>query len=120
MASLTYLAILAGCVVITLPLELFGARVYRRPLRLIHALAPPLVVFVVWDLVAIGFGVWDYNPALVTGIELPGDLPLEELLFFVVIPLCALLTYETVERLLPRLRALLHGSGRDPREEDAP
>jgi hypothetical protein len=36
----------------------------------------------------------------VTGWELPFGLPLEELLFFVVIPLCALLSYEAVRRML--------------------
>lgn len=107
MASLTYLAVMAGCVLITLPLELLGARVYRRPLRLARALLPPLLVFLVWDAVAIAFGVWDYNPAFVTGIELPLHIPLEELVFFLVIPVCALLTYETVERLLPLLRKRL-------------
>lgn len=107
MASLTYLAVMAGCVLITLPLELFGARVYRRPLRVARALLPPLVVFLVWDAVAIAFGVWDFNPVFVTGVELPANIPLEELVFFLVIPLCALLTYESVERLLPVLRRQL-------------
>lgn len=112
MASLTYLAVMAGCVLITLPLELFGARVYRRPLRVARVLLPPLVVFLVWDAVAIAFGVWDYNPAFVTGIELPGNIPLEELVFFLVIPLCALLTYESVERLLPVLHRHLRRNRR--------
>ncbi|MGB8501595.1 MAG: lycopene cyclase domain-containing protein, partial [Mycobacterium sp.] len=30
----------------------------------------------------------------------PGDLPLEEILFFVVIPLCGLLTYSAVDDIL--------------------
>lgn len=107
MGSFTYLAVLGACLLITLPLELLGARVYRRPLRLARALLPPLVVFLTWDAVAIAFGVWSYNPAFVTGIELPANIPLEELLFFLVIPLCALLTYETVETLLPPLRRRL-------------
>ena len=32
----------------------------------------------------------------VTGLELPASLPIEEVLFFVVIPLCGLLTYNAV------------------------
>jgi lycopene cyclase domain-containing protein len=96
-----YLAVLAGCVLITLPLEiLFGARVYRRPGRLLGALAPPLALFVAWDVIAIERGHWWYNPRYVTGWRLPGSLPVEELAFFVVIPICALLTYEAVTLVL--------------------
>jgi lycopene cyclase domain-containing protein len=84
-------------VLVTLPLELVvGARVYRRPGRLLGALAPPLVLFVAWDVAAIERGHWWYNPRYVTGWRLPGSLPVEELAFFVVIPICALLTYEAV------------------------
>lgn len=100
-----YLAILAGCLLVTLPLELvIGARVYRRPRRLVRALAPAVVVFAVWDVIAIDRGHWRYNPSYVTGWELPGALPVEELAFFVVIPICALLTYEAVTVVLAAAR----------------
>jgi hypothetical protein len=49
--------------------------------------------------------VWSYNPKYVTGIELPFAIPLEEVLFFVVIPICTLLTYSAVSAILRRLRA---------------
>ena len=90
-----YLFILAGCILITLPLEAFGRGVYRQPLRLLRALTPVLVVFFVWDAIAIALDVWHYNPRFVSGIEVP-FMPLEELLFFIVIPLCALLTYSAL------------------------
>jgi lycopene cyclase domain-containing protein len=92
-----YLLVLAGCLLVTLPLEVvIGARVYRQPRRLLRALGPAVAVFLVWDVVAVGRGHWWYNPRYVTGWRLPGDLPVEELVFFVVIPVCALLTYEAV------------------------
>lgn len=95
--QLQYLAVLAACVVVTLPLEVvIGARVYRQPRRLVGALAPAIAVFVAWDVVAIERGHWWFNPRYVTGWQLPGDLPVEELAFFVVIPICAVLTYEAV------------------------
>jgi lycopene cyclase domain-containing protein len=65
---------------------------------------PVVVVFVVWDVIAVGAHIWTYNPRYVTGLELPGQLPIEELLFFVVIPLCGLLTYNAVDGILARLR----------------
>lgn len=51
---------------------------------------------------AIAAGVWTYNGDYVTGIRLPFRLPLEEALFFMVIPLCALLTYNAVSTILAR------------------
>ena len=93
---LAYLAVLAGCLLGTLPLELrLGTRVYARPRRLLLTLLPVLVVFGVWDVLAIRAGHWTYDPRQVTGIAI-GDLPLEELLFFLVIPVCAVLTLEAV------------------------
>lgn len=98
-----YLILMALCLLITLPLEfLFGARVWRRPRRLLAAMWIPLVLFVTWDLVAIARDHWDFNPDYVTGWELPGGLPVEELTFFVVIPICSLLTLEGVRRVLGR------------------
>ena len=93
-----YLAVLAACVLGTLPLELvLHARVYTRPRRLALTLLPVLVVFLTWDVLAIRAGHWDYDPDQVTGVRL-GVLPLEELLFFLVIPICAILTLEAVKR----------------------
>ena len=96
-----YLLLMGGCLLITLPLEfVFGARVWRRPRRLLAALGLPLLIFVVWDLVAIARDHWTYSERYVTGWELPGNLPIEELVFFVVIPICGLLTYEAVRHVL--------------------
>lgn len=90
-----YLLLLAGCVLVTLPLEFFGDGIYRQPVRLLRAMTPVLAVFLVWDAIAIAQEVWHYNPKYVSGINVP-FMPLEELLFFIVIPLCGLLTYNAV------------------------
>jgi len=96
-----YLLLMGGCLAITLPLEfLFGARVWRQPRRLAMSLLIPVLIFVAWDVFAIARKHWDYNPEFVTGWELPGRLPLEELVFFIVIPIASLLTYEAVGRVL--------------------
>jgi lycopene cyclase domain-containing protein len=107
-----YLFVLAACLAITAPLELFGAGVYRHAWRTAGAVLPVAAVFVVWDAVAIAAHVWTYNPRFVTGIELPGSMPIEELLFFVVIPLCGLLTYNAVDAILERLRRHTTKAGR--------
>jgi lycopene beta-cyclase len=95
-----YALVLAACVAVTLPLELgLGARVYRRPWLVVRALLPVMAVFVIWDLVAYSRGVWWFDDGHILGPRLLG-LPAEEWLFFVVVPLCVLLTYEAVGNVL--------------------
>ena len=117
-----YLLLMAACLLVTLPLEfVLGARVYRRPLRLALALVPMLVIFYVWDAIAIARGHWDYSPAHTTGWLFPAAVPLEEVVFFVVIPLCGLLTFEAVGRVLSRDRSLRRfGSGATEPSRRAP
>lgn len=91
-----YLAVLVGCLLGTLPLELFlHTRVYARPRRLLLTLLPVVAVFVIWDVLAIRAGHWRYDPRQTTGVRF-GNVPLEEVAFFVVIPVCAVLTLEAV------------------------
>jgi lycopene cyclase domain-containing protein len=97
-----YLIVLGLCLAITVPLEFLGAGVYRQPWRLLRAVVPVALVFLAWDAVAIAAGVWTYNGDYITGVRLPFGLPLEEVLFFVVIPVCGLLTYNAVTALLDR------------------
>ena len=98
-----YLVLMGLCLLGTLPLELvLGARVYRRPRRVLLAIAPTIAVFATWDWIAVERGHWWYASQYVSGIDL-GVLPIEELVFFVAIPLCALLTFEAVQRILGRV-----------------
>lgn len=91
-----YLALLGLCAAVTLPLELTGrARVYRRPRALAATLVPVAAVFASWDLLAVRQGDWWYSARYTLGVWLLG-LPVEEWLFFLMIPVCALLTYEAL------------------------
>ena len=104
MHQFQYLLLMAGCLLITLPLELvLEARVYARWRLMLLALLPAVLVFVVWDLVGIIRLHWTYNPEYISGVHLC-VMPLEELLFLIVIPICGLLTYEAVGTVLRRLR----------------
>ena len=101
-----YLALMGACVLVTLPLELhFGVRVWRRPRRLGLALLPAFGLFAVWDLWASATGTWSFNPRYTVGLTLPGGMAFEELVFFTVIPICGLLTLETVRTILRRSAA---------------
>lgn len=92
-----YLLVLVGCLVAAVPIELAGSRVLRRPRRLLLTLLPVGVVFLSWDIEAVHARQWSFDPTQVLGPRVAG-LPVEELLFFLVIPVCAILTLEAARR----------------------
>ena len=98
-----YLIVLGACLAITMPLEIFRPGVYRQAWRAARAVLPVATVFVIWDEVAIARHTWTYNPAYVSGVNIPFHMPIEEVLFFLVIPVCALLTYNAVSTILQRV-----------------
>jgi lycopene cyclase domain-containing protein len=96
---------MALCLLVTMPLEfVFRAKVYQRLRTLATAVLPVVVLFSIWDIVGIERGYWSYNPKFVTGLRLILGMPIEELVFFIVIPICGLLTYEAVGAVLNDLR----------------
>ena len=98
-----YLALMIGCLVLTLPLEfVLGARVWRRPGRTLRAIAPAYVAFVVWDAWATRRGIWSFADRYTVGLRLPGGMVIEELVFFFVVPMCALTTLEAVRAMTAR------------------
>jgi lycopene cyclase domain-containing protein len=97
MSRFAYVAVLVLVLVATGWLEvLLRARVYARWRRLVFTLVPVVVVFSLWDLYAIASGHWTFDVERTTGVVLPGGLPLDEVLFFVVVPIASLLTLEAV------------------------
>ena len=103
MRHLSYLLVLAGCLVSAIWLEpVLKVNVLRRWKRLLLTLLPVVVVFVLWDLGAIAAGHWTFDPEQTTGVLFPGGLPLDEVLFFLVVPVCAVLGFEAVRAVLRR------------------
>jgi lycopene cyclase domain-containing protein len=103
MRHLAYLLVLAGCLLSAIWLEpVLKVNVLRRWRRLLLTLLPVMIVFVLWDLAAIAAGHWTFDPEQTTGVLFPGGLPLDELLFFVVVPICAVLGFEAVRAVLRR------------------
>ena len=105
MRHLTYLAVLAGCLVAAIWLEpVRRVGVLRQWRRLLLTVLPVAAVFALWDVAALAAGHWWLDPAQTTGLVLPAGLPVEELLFFIVVPLCAVLGYEAVRAALRERR----------------
>lgn len=69
---------------------------YRFPARIVLSIGMPFVLFVVWDMIVTARGHWSFNQLYVTGIRIY-NLPIEEVLFFIVIPFCGLFTWESVK-----------------------
>ncbi len=97
MKQFAYLGVLAVCLLGTGLLEIFlRARVYRRWLRLILTLIPVVLIFTLWDVYAISRHHWTFDANFVTGIIAVANVPLEEVCFFIAIPICSILTLEAV------------------------
>ncbi|AKU17133.1 lycopene cyclase domain-containing protein [Luteipulveratus mongoliensis] len=104
MRHLTYAGMLAFCLLGTLPLDRwFHLGVLRRWRRLLLTLVLAAGPFLVWDLLATHAGHWRFDSAQTLPARVLG-IPLEEVGFFVVIPLAAILTYEAVQTVLVRAR----------------
>jgi lycopene beta-cyclase len=92
-----YMIVLAATVFF--PLILSGDRnlgLYRRRRAMIASIATVVVVFGAWDVIATARGHWSFNPVYVLGPSLLG-LPIEEWLFFVVVPFVTIFTWESVK-----------------------
>ncbi len=63
----------------------------------------PALVYIAWDMYFTRLGVWHFNNEYVTGIYLY-NLPLEEVLFFLIVPYCCVFIYACVRAYFPNLR----------------
>lgn len=97
MGHLSYVAILAFVLAGCLWLELVvRTRVFARWRRLVLAIVPVVVVFFLWDAYAIAQGHWWFDPDRILGLYVPARVPVDEIAFFVVIPIASILTLEAV------------------------
>ncbi|MBA3745139.1 lycopene cyclase domain-containing protein [Sporichthya sp.] len=97
MRQYSYLAVLVAILAATLPLErLLGARVLAQGRRLALTLLIGAAPFLCWDFYAVSQDHWSFDAEQTVGAEVPGGLPIEEVAFFVVIPLAILFTFEAV------------------------
>lgn len=85
--------VLAGCLWLEVALR---TRVLARPRRVLLTIAPVVLVFFAWDSYAISRGHWSFDADRILGVFAPWSVPLDEIGFFVVIPLASILTFEAV------------------------
>jgi len=96
-AKYGYLVMLGFTLAGSIWLEVFlKVNVIRRFKRVIMSILPTVIFFLIWDAYAINRGHWYFDSKQILGIFGPFDIPLEEFLFFLIVPLAALLTIEAV------------------------
>ncbi len=109
MTKYTYLFILLGSLLPTLALS-FDKKVafYKKWKFLFPAMLLPAVFYIVWDILFTRQAVWSFNPKYVLGVYID-ELPLEEVLFFFVVPYCCVFIYECIRCYFPDLKNRLTG-----------
>lgn len=60
------------------------------------------LIFIIWDVIFTQNGVWGFNPTYYLGLKI-FHLPIEEWMFFFIIPFCSLFIHFAVEYALPKV-----------------
>ena len=63
----------------------------------------PAILYIIWDSYFTSRGVWSFNPDYITGINYFG-LPIEEILFFFIVPYCCVFIYECIRCYFPGIK----------------
>lgn len=78
-------------------------RLYRRWKYLLPAILITMLVFVAWDIIFTHMGYWFFNPIYNSGIYI-NKLPLEEYLFFIIIPYACAFSFYAVQFHFPKFK----------------
>jgi len=70
--------------------------VLRRIKRVLMSVLPVAIPFLIWDAYAVANGHWKFDSEQILGIYGPFSIPLEEFLFFLIVPIAAIMTIEGV------------------------
>lgn len=105
MAQFHYLLVLlfiATCAVgVTLA---FRIRIKRFWRNFILADASILVIYLIWDYWAIKKENWSFDSEQILGLYLINLIPIEEVLFFIIVPLMTVIVYVTLTKILKYLK----------------
>ncbi|MDO6596311.1 lycopene cyclase domain-containing protein [Oceanihabitans sp. 2_MG-2023] len=100
MQSYTYLLVDLACIAIPLIASFYNKHAfYKEWNSFFKANIIVAVLFIIWDSIFTNIGVWGFNPNYLTGIDL-GNLPIEEVLFFICIPYCCVFTFFAMKHLI--------------------
>lgn len=101
--NFTYLTVLTASVLVPFVLSFDKkVRYYKNLKYIMPAIMATAIVFWIWDIRFTETKVWSFNPNYTLGIDILG-MPVEEWLFFIVIPYCCLFIYEVLKFYLKSL-----------------
>ena len=69
---------------------------YKKFGVLLKSIPISSIIFIIWDIIFTHYEIWGFNKNLVSNLFL-FNLPIEEVLFFIVIPFCCLYTFYIIE-----------------------
>ena len=100
----TYFLILAASLAGPMALS-FDKKVafYKNWKYLFPAMIIPALLYIIWDVYFTSKGVWSFNEAYITGNYF-FNLPLEEVLFFFIVPYCCVFIYACIRSYFPDLK----------------
>ena len=100
----TYFLILAASFAGPLALS-FDKKVgfYKKWKYVFPATIIPALIYITWDVYFTSKGVWSFNEQFITGKKI-FNLPLEEVLFFFIVPYCCTFIYECIRCYFPQLK----------------
>ena len=102
MTKYMYALIISG--IIPLLLSFWpGLNFYRNLKRLFYTIALIVIIFGLWDVFAVLRGHWSFDPTGVWPFRII-NLPLEEWLFFIIIPFCCIFTWEALKYIKERVK----------------
>ncbi len=98
----TYFLILAVSIAGPLALS-FDKKVafYKKWKYLFPAMIIPALIYILWDIYFTANGVWRFNEDYIAGIKMV-NLPIEEVLFFFIVPYCCVFIYECIRCYFPK------------------
>lgn len=102
MQNWTYALLLAASIIIPLLWSFEDKiRFVRKWPAVLAGVLVMMLVYIPWDIIFTQKGIWSFNHKYVTGLYI-WDLPVEEWLFFVVIPFCLMFVYEVLKYFFPK------------------
>ena len=99
MLKFSYLGVLLFTVCASFWLQIaLSVRVLERFTRLLCSILPVAIPFLCWDAYAISREHWRFDAKQIVGIYSVFHIPIEEILFFIVVPTAAIMTLEAVRK----------------------